>query len=52
MTADAFNDDSKTLVHAIEAAETSGNLHCYLRRFALPKLAKLYLSACGNDGVL
>ncbi|KAK4998896.1 hypothetical protein LTR66_001957 [Elasticomyces elasticus] len=49
---DAFSDDPKVLINAVEAAETSGNLHCYLRCFALAQLAQQYRDTCSNGGTL
>ena len=51
-TPEIFGDDPKALVGAVTAIETAGNLNCYLRRFALARLAKLYHDTARNKGVL
>ena len=47
---DLFSDDPKILVSYMTTLETAGNLDSYLRRFALARLAKLYLDTTANRG--
>ncbi|KAK5188672.1 hypothetical protein LTR47_011464 [Exophiala xenobiotica] len=50
--AGVFSQDPRVLVSAVDSVDTADNLNSYLRRFALPRLARLYSDTVANRGLL
>ncbi|KAK5202572.1 hypothetical protein LTR41_011677 [Exophiala xenobiotica] len=50
--AGVFSQDPKVLVNAVNSVDTADNLNCYLRRFALARLARLHADTVANRGRL